>query len=105
MLADFGAAQLAQERAQERTSGHPDSVVGIAGTPLYLAPEQFQGAPASPETDLYAAGAILWEAATGSALRRHADLLSHGRPGEYDPLAALPAEARAGLRARRPPSR
>jgi hypothetical protein len=102
VLADFGAAQLAQERAQERTSGHPDSVVGIAGTPLYLAPEQFQGAPASPETDLYAAGAILWEAATGSALRRHADLLSHGRPGEYDPLAALPAEARAGLRARAP---
>ena len=36
------------------------------GTPLYLAPEQFQGAAASGETDLYAAGAILWEAATGA---------------------------------------
>ena len=59
VLADFGSAGL--------TAG--------AGTPLYFAPEQFQGAPGSPATDLYAVGAILWEAATGRPLRSHADLM------------------------------
>jgi len=65
VLADFGAAEL--------TGGVRGA--GAAGTPLYFAPEQFQGAPNSPEADLYAVGAILWEAATGRALRSHADLM------------------------------
>jgi serine/threonine protein kinase len=98
VLADFGAAALI-----DRESGAPPRVGEAGGTPLYLAPEQFQGAAASRETDLYAAGAILWEAATGRSLRTHADLLQRGRLTGAA-AEARSAEAEARLRARVPAS-
>jgi tRNA A-37 threonylcarbamoyl transferase component Bud32 len=96
VLADFGAAAPA---AREPGAGR----FGDGGTPLYLAPEQFHGAPASETTDLYAAGAILWEAATGRSLRSHADLLARGRSVDQATLAR-PGDAEARLRARVPAS-
>ncbi len=102
VLADFGAAVQTGGEAGAARLGE------TGGTPLYLAPEQFQGAPASAETDLYAAGAILWEAATGRPLRSHADLLQRGRPATAgDPGEPRPGEAQeahARLRARLPDS-
>lgn len=77
VLADFGGAEL---------TGGARAATGAAGTPLYFAPEQFQGAPSSPSADLYAVGAILWEAATGRALRSHADLM-RGAMGTPPPSA------------------
>ncbi|MBX6312805.1 MAG: serine/threonine protein kinase [Isosphaeraceae bacterium] len=48
-LADFGLVRrLADERA-----GAP-----LAGTPTFMAPELFRGAPAGPQTDLYAVGVM-----------------------------------------------
>jgi tRNA A-37 threonylcarbamoyl transferase component Bud32 len=91
VLADFGAAELT---GGVRASGGPAG--GAAGTPLYFAPEQFQGAPSAPATDLYAVGAILWEAATGRPLRSHEDLMRGGAAGP------LPAEGRARLEAHGP---
>jgi hypothetical protein len=38
---------------------------GIAGTPAYMAPEQWTGAPASPAGDVYAATATFFECLTG----------------------------------------
>ena len=79
VLADFGIAALASEVGlpHERTSG----------TPLYLAPEQFRGASPSAATDLFAAGAILWELLEGQPARRQAHLLS----GDYTTsLSAIP---------------
>jgi serine/threonine protein kinase len=52
-LADFGVAIRAGKQAS------------AAGTPLYMAPEQWQGAPASPATDVYAATAVFFECLTG----------------------------------------
>jgi len=52
-LADFGVAVKAGKQAP------------AAGTPLYMAPEQWQGAPASPATDVYAATAVFFECLTG----------------------------------------
>jgi len=52
-LADFGVAVRAGKQAP------------AAGTPLYMAPEQWQGAPTSPATDVYAATAVFFECLTG----------------------------------------
>jgi eukaryotic-like serine/threonine-protein kinase len=51
-LTDFGVAA----RAGQAASG---------GTPLYMAPEQWGGGPASPATDIYAATAVFFECLTG----------------------------------------
>ena len=67
MLADFGAAELHDD-------AHPLGD-GAAGTPQYLAPERLRGARPSAATDLYGAGAILWEMAASQPFRTHADLL------------------------------
>jgi len=93
VLADFGGAVQLDREAKAARLGE------AGGTPLYLAPEQFQGAPASGETDLYAAGAILWEAATGHSLRTRADLLQRGRPADTA-ADAPPVEAQDQMRAR-----
>ena len=52
----FGVAQTIQEAA-----GAPYS---RAGTPSYLAPEQFEGSGAAPQTDIYAVGVTLYHALT-----------------------------------------
>jgi eukaryotic-like serine/threonine-protein kinase len=51
-LSDFGVAVKAGRR------------VASAGTPLYMAPEQWEGAPPSPATDIYAATAVFFECLT-----------------------------------------
>ncbi|MEU6758193.1 serine/threonine-protein kinase [Streptomyces sp. NPDC046685] len=38
---------------------------GVAGTPAYMAPEQWRGRPASPAADVYAATATFFECLTG----------------------------------------
>jgi len=92
VLADFGAAELT---AGARAPGGEGAGAGaVGGTPLYFAPEQFHGAPGSAACDLYAVGAILWEATTGRPLRSHADLM-RGVPAEPE----LPPDARALLEA------
>ena len=80
VVADFGIAQLLASTPGPRSNDAP------AGTPLYLAPEQFQGAPASAATDLYAAGAILWELLMGRPLRDQSTLVA-GRLHDATPLA------------------
>jgi serine/threonine-protein kinase len=52
-LTDFGVAVKAGKKAP------------AAGTPLYMAPEQWNGDPATPATDIYAATAVFFECLTG----------------------------------------
>ncbi len=52
-LTDFGVAVKAGKKAP------------VAGTPLYMAPEQWNGEPATPATDIYAATAVFFECLTG----------------------------------------
>jgi hypothetical protein len=56
---DFGISWGPALGAAVTTSG------AIVGTPEYLAPEQFMGAPGDARTDLYALGVMLYGALTG----------------------------------------
>jgi serine/threonine protein kinase len=44
----------------------PDDARPPAGTAVYLAPEVLRGEPASPQSDLYAVGVMLFHLVTGS---------------------------------------
>jgi hypothetical protein len=95
VLADFGAAEIAAPFSPaprvERGGAAADPIARDdepAGTPLYLAPERFRGAPPSPATDLFAAGMVLWELTTGHAARRPGQLLSGGGTAPIPPVPA-----------------
>ena len=57
VLMDFGAGREEQAATASRE---------LAGTPLYLAPEMFEGAGASVRSDVYSLGVLLYHLATGS---------------------------------------
>jgi formylglycine-generating enzyme required for sulfatase activity len=62
VISDFGLARAVQ------LSGASSSM-GIAGTPAYRAPELWRGKPAaSPATDVYSLGCVLFEMLTGKVL-------------------------------------
>jgi eukaryotic-like serine/threonine-protein kinase len=97
-LSDFGVAVKAGRR------------VASAGTPLYMAPEQWEGAPPSPATDIYAVTAVFFECLTsktpfsgrlGQLQQQHA---SEAVPLELvdEPLRSLIARGMAKNPAERP---
>ncbi|MGW4051428.1 protein kinase domain-containing protein [Streptomyces sp. NPDC004779] len=60
---DFGIAAAVRPSANDpRLTG----TGGMPGTPGFISPEQFQGAPATPRSDLYALGCLLYEVLTGN---------------------------------------
>jgi non-specific serine/threonine protein kinase/serine/threonine-protein kinase len=58
-IADFGIAKSIDVASDLTGTGQ------VLGTPAYLAPEQVEGSGASPSSDLYALGVVLYEALTG----------------------------------------
>ncbi len=59
LVTDFGIA-----KASEATSDLTE-VGQVVGTAKYLSPEQVEGRPLDPRSDVYALGVVLYEAATG----------------------------------------
>ncbi len=111
-LADFGIAKMLQTSTGLTATGM------VVGTPIYMAPEQAQGKPATPASDRYALGVLAYEILSGrppfdgeSALAlMHQHVTSpapplsssvHGLPAGLDPVfeRALAKEPE-----RRPPS-
>jgi eukaryotic-like serine/threonine-protein kinase len=60
-LADFGIARRLDDLAHDLTAVHT-----VLGTPRYTSPEQLAGQPATPASDLYAVGVVLFEMLVGT---------------------------------------
>jgi serine/threonine-protein kinase len=98
MLTPAGAKVLDFGIAAATGSPDPDPDGPVMGTPAYVAPERFDGLPATPATDMFALGVLLyhsisgrlpWQAATNTQLidrqrNEHPDPLPHfdGLPPE-----------------------
>ncbi len=62
-LLDFGIARAAARLAETRTGI-------VKGKLAYMAPEQALGLPATPQTDIFSAGVVLWEVLASRRLFR-----------------------------------
>jgi hypothetical protein len=84
VLGDFGTGL--------ELDGPDEARGGLAGTPAYLAPEIFAHAPATPQSDLYSLGALLFHLATGQhavagrSVRELRDAHALGRRRSIDAL-------------------
>lgn len=91
------AASLTESGAMR----HTQSTRGWVGSPLYMAPEQWQGQTAGAATDIYAVGLILYEMLAGRPAADGRDIASLAkvhRSGNLRPLQAdLPAAVAALL--------
>src|SRR3990170_3291892 len=62
---DFGIAKLLKPAGPTATTESLAETHGMAGTLPYMAPEQLRGEAADPRSDIWAAGVLLYEMATG----------------------------------------
>ncbi len=86
-LCDFGIARNDDGPASAATAAGL-----VAGTWSYLSPERTHGQPASPSSDLYALGCVLWACLTGEQPYRGTDVqvaLAH----QQAPVPQLPGES------------
>ena|GEM_PF-2683351 len=92
---DWGLAADAGEEPSgaEDKVPHVRQLSGIAGTPLYWAPELADGSPTRccPATDVFLLGALLYEVLTGSAPYRlcNPKLIDGLRPEEVEEIRSL----------------
>jgi len=74
--------------------------VEVAGTPMFIAPELWDGGTATPRTDLYAAGAtlhLLWQRTPPFAAASVSEVAQHHRESPYTPpVTADPVGAYLG---------
>ncbi len=64
-ILDFGLAKLRQQVVESEATLSQTDTQSVSGTLPYMSPEQLRGAPAEPRNDIYAAGVVLFEIATG----------------------------------------
>jgi serine/threonine-protein kinase len=101
-LVDFGLARLArtpQPDAHEQPTEPVDASANIVGTLAYMAPETLRGEPATPASDVFALGCVLYELitgrqafGTGSPITTITNILSGEPPPMTQPMAEVPPE-------------
>ena len=80
---DFGLAKLLRPESEISTTDNLSSTAALAGTLPYMSPERLRGEPADARSDIYGAGAVLYEMATGQRAFREelatrlADVILH----------------------------
>jgi serine/threonine protein kinase len=65
-ITDFGLARrVATSGTAFKEEENEETRAGLTGTPRYMAPEQVRGEPATPASDVFALGLMLYEMSTG----------------------------------------
>lgn len=82
-ITDFGLATI---------SADGENVIGMSGTPAYMAPEQLLRGQTSPRTDIYSLGLILFEVFTGQPAHEANSLPELQRLHEDSSSARSPSE-------------
>ncbi len=79
MLSDFGLAKIMGQHSMSMTDSQ-----SVIGTPHYIAPEVWEGAGTSHQSDIYALGCILYELLTGEKVIKGetppAVMMAHFKP-------------------------
>jgi len=92
-IADFGIAKSVSPSDGSTDGGRDLTATGqLLGTPAYLAPERIEGHAASPRSDLWALGVVLYEALAGEKPftgRTPLDVASAVAAGNHVPLGDL----------------
>lgn len=89
-LADFGIAKATEGRADLTMTGQ------VIGTPTYLSPEQASGRPATPASDVYATGVVLYEMLAGQPPFKAENPIATAMAHQRDPVPPL-GRQRPGL--------
>jgi serine/threonine protein kinase len=89
-IVDFGMARRNRLPIQTDETGVWDSdrPSGISGTPAQMAPEQARGEQATPESDVFSLGVMLYEMVTGRRAREAGNLLELLRSIEREDLTS-----------------
>ena len=64
-ILDFGLATLSKPSGEANVTRSITETHGVSGTLPYMSPEQLRDQPADMRSDIYSAGAVLYEMATG----------------------------------------